>query len=69
MVQVPAALNEATPFATAQGPVVAKLNGRFDVVEATSVSGVPTVWPPGLANEIVCGLSTAKLCITGVAAT
>ena len=56
MVQVPEAIKEAVVPATVQMLVVVevKVTARLDVAVAESVSGVPIVCVPGLANVMVC---------------
>ena len=47
----------------------AKLTDSPELAEATSVSGVPTFWAPGLVKVMLCAPTlTVKLCETGVAA-
>ena len=56
MVQVPEAMNVAVVPETVQTLVVVevKLTVRPELAVAESVSGVPTVWAPGLAKVMVC---------------
>ena len=71
MVQVPEAINVAVVPETVQMPVVAELNATVSplVLDAESVSGVPTVCAPGLAKVMVCASPfTVKLSETEVAA-
>jgi hypothetical protein len=71
MVQVPEVSMVPVVPETEQttGVVEAKLTVSPEVEEAESVSGVPTVWTPGLLNVMVCACPfTVKLCDTGVAA-
>jgi hypothetical protein len=74
MVQVPEAINVAVVPETVQILVVVeeKVTAKPDVAVAESVSGVPTVWVPGVGKLMVCGVRdaplTVKLCGTIAAA-
>jgi hypothetical protein len=61
MEQVPAETNVAEVPFIVQTPVVveAKATVRPELAVATSVTGVPTVCVPGLANVIVCAVRPA----------
>ena len=79
MVQVPAVTKLAVKTVAVEPLTVqtlaaceAKLTGKPELAVAESVSGVPTVWVPGVVNVIVCGRKDAALTVklreTGVAA-
>ena len=59
MEQVPAAEKEAVKLLTVHtfNEVDTKDTGKPELEVAESVSGVPTVWAPGLAKEMVCAVA------------